>query len=164
VFDATLSLGPFYHLPDPGRREQAARELARVLRPGGVAFVAFMPRLTLLGRTIAIADERGHLEDEAWLRALLERGEFTNDVPGRFNGGYGVSPEDVAPFMESFGFETLSLSAAESMVRGLQEAIAEIAADDGGLHSRVVDLLEQVAEEPSILGLASHLLYVGRRT
>jgi S-adenosylmethionine-dependent methyltransferase len=164
VFDAALCLGPFYHLPDAGRRQQAARELARVLRPGGVAFVAFMPRLTLLARTIAIAEERRHLEDRAWLQALLERGEFTNDVSGRFNGGYGVRPQDVAPFMESFGFETLSLSSAESVTRGLQEAVAEIAAEDAGLHARVIDLLDEVAEEPSALGLANHLLYIGRRS
>jgi len=38
-FDAALSLGPFYHLPDQADRERAAAELARVLnakarRPG----------------------------------------------------------------------------------------------------------------------------------
>jgi ubiquinone/menaquinone biosynthesis C-methylase UbiE len=38
-----------YHLPDASDREQAARELARVLAPGGVAFIAPMPRLILCG-------------------------------------------------------------------------------------------------------------------
>ncbi len=42
-FDAALSLGPFYHLPDPADRERAAAELARVLKPGGLAFVALHP-------------------------------------------------------------------------------------------------------------------------
>ena len=70
-------------------------------------------RTRLLGRTIAAVDERHHLRDTGWLRALLERGEFVNDVPGRFDGGYGARPEDVEPFMESYGFETISLSSAE---------------------------------------------------
>ncbi len=43
-FDAVLCLGPFYHLPDPADRAQAVQELARVLRPGGIAAVALMPR------------------------------------------------------------------------------------------------------------------------
>ena len=162
-YDAALCLGPFYHLPDPERRAQAARELVRVLRPGGIAFVAFMPRFMLLARTIAIADERHHLLDDAWLEALMERGEFNNDVPGRFNGGYGARPDQVAPFMESVGFETISLSASESMSRGVADAVAELAENGGALSARTLDLLDEVSEEPSILGVASHLLYVGRR-
>ncbi len=43
-FDAIVCLGPFYHLPDPAERARTAQELARVLRPGGVAGVAFMPQ------------------------------------------------------------------------------------------------------------------------
>jgi ubiquinone/menaquinone biosynthesis C-methylase UbiE len=47
-FDAVLSLGPFYHLADTSERETAAEELARVTRPGGLAFVASMSRLAFL--------------------------------------------------------------------------------------------------------------------
>ena len=60
-FDAVLSLGPFYHLPDAEDRHSAAAELGRVLRPGGPAFVALMPRYAFLRRTLAISDERYHL-------------------------------------------------------------------------------------------------------
>lgn len=162
-FDAVLSLGPFYHLPDGDRRARAARELIRVVRPNGLVFVAFMPRLALLGRTIAVVDERHHLQDTSWLRALLEDGEFTNDIPGRFDGGYGVRPQEIAPFMESHGIETISVSSAESMIRGLEDAVAEMQTTDPQLYQHVLDLLEEVATEPSILGTASHLLYVGRR-
>lgn len=162
-FDAALSLGPFYHLPDAEERVRAAAELARVLRPGGVVFVAFMTRLALLGRTISIPDERHQLLDEGWLEALMERGEFVNDVPGRFNGGYGARPEEVRPFMEASGFETISLSGAQSFSGGLAQAIADVTEGGGALSTRTIDLLDELAEEPSILGASSHLLYVGRR-
>ena len=76
-FDAVLCLGPFYHLPDVVDRDRAARELCRVLRPGGVAFVALMPRYTFLRRTIAIGDERQHLLDADFLRAALQEGAST---------------------------------------------------------------------------------------
>ena len=39
-FDAALCLGPFFYLPNLADRNRAAAELARVLRPGGMAFVA----------------------------------------------------------------------------------------------------------------------------
>ena len=48
-FDAVVCLGPFYHLPDPADRMRAAQELTRVLRPGGIAAVAFMPRYACCG-------------------------------------------------------------------------------------------------------------------
>jgi SAM-dependent methyltransferase len=53
-FAAALTLGPFYHLPAPAERGRAAAELARVLRPAGLAFVALMPRYIFLRRTLAL--------------------------------------------------------------------------------------------------------------
>ncbi|HKC76672.1 MAG TPA: class I SAM-dependent methyltransferase [Chloroflexota bacterium] len=66
-FDAALALGPFYHLPTPAERDRAAAELARVLRPAGIAFVALMPRYIFLRRTLALPDER-HRPGPARLR------------------------------------------------------------------------------------------------
>ena len=36
-FDAVLSLGPFYHLPELHDRRAATAEMVRVLRPGGLS-------------------------------------------------------------------------------------------------------------------------------
>src|SRR5262249_18595442 len=70
-FDAALCLGPFYHLPDPAERERAASELARVVRPDGVVFIALMPRLAFLRRTLAVPDERHHLAQPEFVAHLL---------------------------------------------------------------------------------------------
>jgi len=93
VFDAVVCLGPFYHLPDPTDRARAAGELGRVLASGGVAFVALMPRLAFLRRTLALADERRRLLEPGFVARVLEDGVFSNDVPGRFTFGYGARPE-----------------------------------------------------------------------
>src|SRR5215475_13207548 len=105
-FDAVLSLGPMYHMPNADDRARAAAELARVVRPGGVVFVALMPWLAYVRRTIFLADERRHLADAEFVTALRDRGEFFNDVPERFTGGYGVRPDEVAPYFERYGFAT----------------------------------------------------------
>jgi SAM-dependent methyltransferase len=52
-FDAALSLGPFYHLTEATERLAAARELARVVHPDGLVFVAAMSRLAFLTRTVS---------------------------------------------------------------------------------------------------------------
>jgi SAM-dependent methyltransferase len=163
-FDAVLSLGPFYHLPDPEDRGRAAVELGRVLRPGGVAFVALMPRYAFLRRTLAIPDERHHLAQTDFVRRLLEHGVFINDIPGRFTHGWGVRPEEVVPFFEQHGFTKLDLLAAEGLIIDIQRALYELAESDPATYQAAFDLVLRTASDPSILGMASHLLYVGRKT
>jgi S-adenosylmethionine-dependent methyltransferase len=162
-FDAALCLGPFYHLPDPEDRHRAASELARVLRPGGTAFVALMPRYGFLRRTLAIPDERHHLAQPGFVARLLGDGVFVNDIPGRFTDGYGVRPEEVAPTFEEYGFTTLALLSTEGIVVDIQRAMSELAEADPETYRAAFDLLLATASDPSILGMASHLLYVGRK-
>ena len=161
-FDAVLSLGPFYHLTDPDDRNRAAAELCRVLRVGGTAFVALMPRYAFLRRTLAIPDERRHLAQPGFIERVLEEGVFINDVPGRFTDGYGVLPEEVSPFFEQHGFTTLALLAAEGIAVDSRTALSELAASDPIVYQAVLDVITRTASDPSILGMAAHLLYVGR--
>jgi SAM-dependent methyltransferase len=162
-FDAAVALGPFYHLPDPADRDRAAGEVARVLRPGGVAFVALMPRYAFLRRTLALPDERHRLADPAFVARVLEEGVFVNDVPGRFTGACGVRPAEVAPFFEEHGFVTRALLACEGIVADLQPALAEAMATDPAVARTALDLVLATAADPSILGMSAHLLYVGTR-
>jgi SAM-dependent methyltransferase len=162
-FDAALSLGPFYHLPDAEDRERAAGELARVLRPGGLAFAAFMTRNSFLRRTAAIPDERHHLTQPAFVARLMQEGVFINDVPGRFTYGYGADPREIAPFLERHGFDTVELLASEGIAWGIQDALAEMSADDPQAYQVMLDIVIRTADNPSILGASDHLLYVGRK-
>jgi SAM-dependent methyltransferase len=161
-FDAVLSMGPFYHLPEPVDRERAAAELARVLRPGGIAFVSLMPRYALLRRTLALSDERHRLANAAWMARLLDHGVFVNDVPGRFTGGYGVCVEEVIPFFEHHGFAALALLGSQSITNGLEDAMATLAREDSGAFQAMLDAAIGAAADPAILGMCSHLLYVGK--
>ncbi len=162
-FDAALALGPFYHLTEATDRGRAAAELTRVLRPGGLLFAALMPRLAFLRRTIADPTERHHLAAPGFLTRALTEGVFVNDVPGRFTGGYGFRPEAIAPFFAAHGFAPLALLASESAAPDLQGELAELALSDSAAYAATLDTLLDVATEPSILGLANHLLYVGKR-
>jgi S-adenosylmethionine-dependent methyltransferase len=162
-FDAILCLGPFYHLPDPADRAQATAELACVLRPNGIAAVALMPRYALLRRTLALPDERQHLSDVGWLERFLQHGIFENDVPGRFTHGYGAHPAEIGPFFAQYGLQMLTLAASEGVAGGIQNEVAEMIAADSSLRDVALDILVQTATDPSILGMASHLLYIGQR-
>jgi SAM-dependent methyltransferase len=157
-FDATLVFGPLYHLPDAGDRERVVREVLRVTRPGGTAAFALVPLYSLIRRTAAIADERHHLADSNFLGPLVERGAFHNDVPGRFDHGWGARPDEVTAWMESLGLKPLVLASSESLLVGIEEAFVR-SSDD--VRDLLLQLLIEAATDVTLLGLAKHLLLIG---
>jgi SAM-dependent methyltransferase len=161
-FDATLVLGPLYHLPDASDRERVIDEVLRVTRPGGTVFVGLMPVLSLLRRTAGLPDERHHLTDAAFMAELLGSGEFANDVPGRFTHAWGVRPEAVAPWLEGKGLETIALASSEGFVVGIEEAYVA-AQDTPDVQQALLHVVLATATDSSLLGLAKHLIYIGRR-
>jgi SAM-dependent methyltransferase len=163
AFDAVLALGPFYHLPEKMEREQAAAEVSRVLRSGGLAFIALMPRFSFLRRTIAQPTGQHLLAQAGWINQVLEAGVFVNDRPGGFTSGYGVRPEEVGPFFARHGLTQRTLLASESIVPDLQGALVGMATTNPVAYQAALDVLIRTAAEPSILGMSNHLLYVGEK-
>lgn len=158
-FDAALSLGPFYHLQSAEDRDRAASELRRVLKPGGVCFAAVMPRHL---RLLAAALDPGETRPLPELAAeILDHGRFDDPRPGRFTGAHLVDPADVAPFFARHGFETLRLMASQGPLATLQADVAALAERDPARHRDLLEYAWRVAGDPSILGLAGHLLYIG---
>jgi hypothetical protein len=123
-----------------------------------------MPRYAFLRRTLALPDERHRLAQPDFMARVLDDGVFINDRPGRFTGGYGVRPEEVAPFFERHGFTRLVLLACEGITTGLEDALAELAGSNPAAYQAALDVVVRTADDPSILGLSSHLLYVGRKS
>jgi len=162
-FDAVVALGPFYHLPDSQRRDRAAEELVRVLRPGGIAVIAVMPRTQLLRRAMSRPDESAALMDDAFVSALLDRGEFRNPIHGRFTEGYGVRPEEVPTYFMNHGLSPIELRAAEGISSAIEADVVRLSSTDPARFERVMDLLWRTSTEPSILGMCSHLLFIGRK-
>jgi ubiquinone/menaquinone biosynthesis C-methylase UbiE len=161
-FDAALVLGPLYHLPDADDRRRAVSEVLRVVRPHGIACFALMPWFALVRRTAGIPDERRHFRDRAFVQALVESGTFTNDVPGRFTHAWGARPHEIEPWFESFGFETLALVASEGIAAWAETAFVELQTSDPDAFAVAQRILVETATDPSLLGSAKHLLYVGR--
>ncbi len=157
-FDATLVLGPLYHLPDADDRERVVREVLRVTRRGGMAAFALMPMYSLIRRTAAIPGERHHLADPNFLGPLLERGAFRNDVPGKFNHGWGARADQVTPWMESLGVKQLVLASSESLLVGIEEAFLDSSTE---VQAQLLKLLIDAAIDVTLHGLANHLLFIG---
>jgi ubiquinone/menaquinone biosynthesis C-methylase UbiE len=163
LFDAVLCLGPFYHLTDPADRERAASELVRVMKPEAPVFIALMSIYTFLRRTIALADEQHHLASNEFMSRLMNEGVFFNDIPNRFTSGYGVHPQEIAPFFEKHGLKTLDLLADTGFAAPVAQQLLDLAEADPKTYQGVMEIIIDTAEDPSIWGASTHLLYVGQK-
>lgn len=94
-FDAVVAFGPFYHLLSNAERVSAAGEIARVLRAGGLAFVAFIPRLSGLIGLVERAAASPDQVPEGVLSMAARHGWFRNGAESGFQEGYYPRVEDL---------------------------------------------------------------------
>lgn len=161
--DAVLLLGPLYHLPERADRVQALREARRVCKPGGVIIAASISRFasTLDGL------REGYLEDPAFAAiAAGDRrdGRHLNPTrhPAYFTTAYFHRPEELAAEFAEAGLSHVATIAVEGPGWLLSDLDARLA--DERRRAVLLDALEQLESEPTMLGVSAHLIGVaGRR-
>ena len=94
---------------------------------------------------------------------MINEGVFENDIPGRFTSGYGFTPEEAEDFFAGLGFSKIGLYAAQGITVGIQRALYELAEKDPETYKAALELVVRTADDPSILGMAAHLLYIGKK-
>lgn len=162
-FDAALCMGPMYHLIQEDDRRRVAAELHRVLGASGVAFTVFLNRLQTL--RVAVNQDIPFFTPYTFdiVKKYHDEGILDFPIPGTFNLAYLIRPEEVAPFMESVGFETLDLVSSQSLAGDVQKHLAQFSQNQPELYEWVLAELVEVANEPSILGSGFHIMHIGRK-
>jgi ubiquinone/menaquinone biosynthesis C-methylase UbiE len=160
-FDAVLCLGPFYHLTCREDRLRAAEELARVLRPRGYAFVAYIPRTTLL-RFLVSAVAAGAEYHSGVLRLAVATGIYRATEPGRFTEAYYPVPSEMQSLFSRAGIQTVRSVASEGIATVLPETGLD-AWSAGEAFEELLEVCLQTAEEPTLQGATTHMLLVGRK-
>ncbi|GAA3381995.1 class I SAM-dependent methyltransferase [Cryptosporangium minutisporangium] len=157
AYQATLLLGPLYHLTDRAERLAALREAVRVTAPGGVVAAATISRHAGLWDALR---RRRYLQPEIrrFIDAEVETGVY--DPQGRelFTLAYfHHSDEILAEFAEA------GLAGADRYA--LENAAWLFAASEGWLDDEertalLLDALRLVERDESLFGISSHLLTV----
>jgi ubiquinone/menaquinone biosynthesis C-methylase UbiE len=163
-FDATLCMGPMYHLILEDDRRRVVSELRRVLKPGGMVFTTFLNRM----QTLRVAVQQDIPFFTPYTADMIKKYHHTGvldwqGIPGTFNLAYLFFPEEIAPFMEAEDFRTVELVASQSHAAHLQKDMALFAERQPELYNwALAEFIEQ-ANEPSIIGSGFHILYIGRK-
>jgi ubiquinone/menaquinone biosynthesis C-methylase UbiE len=162
IYDASLMLGPLYHLQKEEERVSAVRELFRVTKRNGIVFVAFQSRMRMTITSLQFPQYWKPNDNMDSIYEFYENGIFNHNDKGRFTGAYYFNMDEIKPFMEKVGFETIDLIGSSSFGAMLKNEQKQYWADQGE-YEKLINFLITTAKDPSLLGISSHLLYIGRR-
>jgi SAM-dependent methyltransferase len=162
AFDAVLLLGPLYHLTRRADREAALNEALRVLKPGGFLFAVAISRFASTVNLLL----SGNLGDEnfAGIASRDRRtGEHRNPTgdPAFFTTSHWHHPEELRHEIESCGFHVARLLAVEGPARLMHEYERNWL--DTSSRETLLQIVRDLEDEPSLLGLSIHILAVARR-
>ncbi|WP_121661506.1 class I SAM-dependent methyltransferase [Metabacillus litoralis] len=162
-FDSALMLGPMYHLQAENDRVKAVKELKRVTKKNGIVFVAFMPRVRHILTSLLSPENWKPNNNVDNILQFSQSGCFNHSDKGRFTGAYYFNIEEINPFMEAQGFETLELIGS-NVGAILNNDSWNYWRDKGEQEvKKFIELITEKAKDPHILGISSHLLYIGRK-
>jgi SAM-dependent methyltransferase len=161
--DVVLLLGPLYHLTERSDRLLALEEARRVVRVGGVVFVAAISRFASLHDGLS----RGFLLDPAFRRIVeqdLRDGQHRNPErrPGWFTTAYFHRPDELRAEAVEAGYATAEVVGVEGVAGWLRDLFDRW--DDPGVRDLVLYAARAVESEPSVVGASAHLLMVARRS
>jgi SAM-dependent methyltransferase len=160
--DATLLLGPLYHLTERHERLAALREALRVLRPGRPMLAAAISAFASTYDGLI----RGFLAEPGF-EEVVERdaheGQHRNPVgrPDWFTTAFFHRPEELRDEIREAGFALDALLAVE----GPGSALADVNEwlNDPERREQLLRAIRRVETEPSVLGASAHMLAVARR-
>ncbi len=160
--DAVLLLGPLYHLVEREDRLACLREAHRVLRPGGLVWAAAISHFASLFDSLA----HGFFDDPEFAPILardLEDGQHRNPTtnPIYFTDAFFHRPGELSRELLGAGFKVAEISAIEGP-GWLAQDFDRLWADPVQ-RERLLAAVRKVEHEPSVLGVSSHIMAIGRK-
>lgn len=162
-FDLALVLGPFYHLTSAAEQQQAVRHLARVLKPGAQALVAFIPYLdglrSLIQRAAAKPEQCG--ADE--LRIARQTGIFHNKSGDGFQEGIYLEAELLAATFQRNGFEVIDTLSVRGLGYERESSVMRLQHTEPTAFAAVWELIEATCRDEAVIAMCGHALHRLRR-
>ena len=160
--DAVLLLGPLYPLIEKSERLLALKEASRVVRKGGVLVAAGISRFASL-LDFFCKDRLGNSVSRDIVQNDLETGYHQNPTENLefFTDAYLHRPSELDSEVIEAGFQHQTTLAVEGPAWLFQSVESYWANPDQ--RAAILDLIRKIETEPSILGISSHILVIGRK-
>jgi S-adenosylmethionine-dependent methyltransferase len=113
TFDGALLLGPMYHVVNPDERNKVLQELKRILKPNGIAIIAYLNSWGLI--KTGLTDFPDWYKDIGVLRSMLLEHTFPGQSLSDFTECYWSTPNVALDEVNESGLEVVSYAGAESL-------------------------------------------------
>ena len=161
TFDVAIMFGPLYHLADSRDRLIALSEAKRVLRPGGLIFVAALSRLSAFSNSVL---ESGGQSITAGDVEVLRTGDWVNDGPG-FPGGHFHTAAELRHELENSGFSNISIRSLDfpSLVFESIKPRQELIDSADFLLQNLEETFAGLPIAETLANLSPHILGIGQK-
>jgi ubiquinone/menaquinone biosynthesis C-methylase UbiE len=160
TIDVVLLLGPLYHLVERRDRLAALREAGRVLRAGGMVFVAAISRFASLFDLLVRLDRLHEEEVYRVVERAVRTGVHLGAEAGLFTTAYFHLPGELAEEVSEAGFDDCELLQVEGpgfLVSNFEERWA-----DPDRREAMLRAARLVESQPDLLAASSHLIAIAR--
>lgn len=161
TFEAALLLGPMYHLVQPNERAKGLRELKRILKPQGVAIVAYLNSWGMIKTGTVEGPEL--CKDISFLRSMIEEHTFVGESPYSFTESYWSTPKAALKEVQAAGLEVISSAGAESFANGMGRLLEKVAQDEPEAYNNIVEVAAEMCELEQYRDSTDHLHIVVRK-
>ena len=162
-FDAVLLFGPLYHLTNENERLSCVKEVQRVLKPQGLVFASYIPYLT---GAIGVAAWMFYFSDQVSVETLnrvFANGIFNNNANRGFQEGYYPPSDEIVSLFSQNGFSKVLLRSIRGWGHTREEQIYKLKEENPQKYEAVIDLINKTANDPSIIEMCSHAIYIGKK-
>jgi len=167
LFDAVLCLGgPLSHLIERSDRERAAHELVRVAKKKAPLFISVLNRYGFFRVLLRSQENLADSSHEEMFAKGIHRADFHHPKAFRRTGGftdaYFFLPNELKKLFENKGVQTLTMATCEGLSSDLEKDTNELY-NDRESWARWLKIVLQTCTDPCIIGLGTHILYVGSK-
>ncbi len=157
-FDHVFCMGPIYHLTEATDRERVMNECCRVLKPGGLLFLAYINKHFVFAH---LASQNKQFLQEKWFQKIIVEGVMrSTDEDCFWTDTWFTTPGEIERITRERQLSMCHHISQDGVGRLLAEEVNAMRPDD---FKRWADFHIRTCEEPSILGISNHGLYIGRK-
>jgi len=149
-FDVVLNMGAFYHIIDKEEREKSISECLRVLKKGGLFFIAYLNKFSNI-----IKYNEQWRDDFSSVERLFEYGYIDDD-----SLFYQASPEEIEDIMKKFNLTILHNIATDGLKAPIYETLNLM---NEKTFERYMNYHYQICEIRSLLGYSEHALVICKK-
>jgi len=158
-FDFVLCLsGPLSHLTNKNKRVMAASELVRILKKKGLLFVSVIGRLS----NLVLELESGYkYTDIRQSKRLRDEGDYEGERI--FTAFHGFLPSELRQLFEELGTVKICEVVGIEGIGSTHPNAINTLARDKRLWKHWMETHYKTCAEPSVVGLAEHILLIARK-